>query len=124
MTNLTAVVVDSLALGSFDKPYPSAATLTDTGNITLKCGLCTLNKAGAITATLALPTATTDDFKVLVIASLTAQAHTVTCASGTFGNSGNGYTTVTFGGAIGDSMTVVAYQGRWYILCLNHASIA
>jgi hypothetical protein len=124
MTDLTDTAVDSLIIGSKTIPYPTAATLIDTGNITLKCGVCTLNKAGAIAATLALPVATTDDFKVLVIASLTAQTHTVALASGKFGNGGAGYTTVTFGGAIGDSLTLVAYQAIWYVLCLNNASIA
>jgi uncharacterized protein YunC (DUF1805 family) len=124
MSNLTDVSVDSLQIGSFNVPYPTAATMIDTGAATLKCGVITLNKAGAIAVTLAVPVATTDDFKVLVIASLTAQAHTVALSAGTFGTGGAGYTTVTFVGAIGDSLTLMAYQGVWYVLCLNNATIA
>jgi hypothetical protein len=128
MTNFTDLAVDSLVIGANSKAIPAPAavqTLTGaTGTITKTSGVVVLNKAGAITVTLNLPVADTDDGKVLEIVSLTAQLHTVALASGTFGGSGAGYTTVTFTGAVGDSMTVVAFNGKWYILQLNHATIA
>lgn len=85
----------------------SVQTLTDDGAITAKNGICLLNKAGAIAATLANPTATTDDFKRLSIRSLTAQAHTVTVTGG-FGNGGSGEDVATFSGAIGDGIELMA----------------
>lgn len=125
MTNLTDVAVDSLTIGTIANPYPTSATLAATGNITLKSGVVTLTNASApVVATLALPVATTDDFKELIILSTTAQAHTVACASGTFGSSGAGYTTVTFTAIEGANLHLFAYQGRWYILHLNAAAIA
>lgn len=87
--------------------------ITADGAITLKSGLVILNKAGAIAATLAAPTATTDDGKELNIVSITAQAHTVTVAGGINGTGASG-DVGTFGGAIGDGFTVIAYGGKWY----------
>ena len=88
--------------------------LTGDGAITIKTGLVILNKAGAIAATLADPTATTDDGKVLRILSVTAQAHTVTIAGGLNG-SGASADVGTFSAAIGNGVTLVAYQGKWYL---------
>lgn len=128
MTNFTELEIDSLVVGANSKAIQAPAavqTLTGaTGTITKTSGVVVLNRAGVITVTLALPVADTDDGKILEIVSLTAQAHTVALASGTFGSSGAGYTTVTFGGAIGDSLIVVAFNAKWYILKLNHATIA
>ena len=90
--------------------------LTDDGAITIKSGVVILNKAGAIAATLAAPTATTDDYKVLHIVSITAQAHTITATTIGF-NAGDAASDVaTLGGAIGDGLSVVAYQGEWYVI--------
>ena len=94
----------------------ASQVLTDDGAITIKSGVVILNKAGAIAATLAAPTATTDDFKVLHIVSITAQAHTITATTIGF-NAGDAASDVaTLGGAIGDGLSVVAYQGEWYVL--------
>ena len=94
----------------------ASQVLTDYGAITIKSGVVILNKAGAIAATLAAPTATTDDFKVLHIVSITAQAHTITATTIGF-NAGDAASDVaTLGGAIGDGLSVVAYQGEWYVL--------
>lgn len=98
-------------------------TLTDTGAITVKNGICLLNKAGIIAATLANPTATTDDFKRLTIRSLTANAHTVTVTGG-FGNGSTGEDVATFSGAIGDGLELMAYQGYWYIQGAHQVTVA
>lgn len=87
--------------------------LTDSGAITIKHGLVLLNKSSAIAATLADPTATTDDGKVLTVLSLTAQAHTVDIAGGLNGAGASG-NLGTFAATIGSSFQVVAYQGKWY----------
>lgn len=101
----------------------AAQTLTDNGAITVKNGICLLNKAGAIAATLANPTDVTDDFKRLSIRSLTAQAHTVTLTGG-FGNGGSGEDVATFSGAIGDGLELMAYGGFWYITGAHQVSVA
>lgn len=93
----------------------SVQTLTDDGAITLKNGIVRFNKAGAIAATLAAPTAGTDDHKELTIVSLQAQANTVTATNG-FGNGGGGENVATFSGAIGDALSLKAYGGFWYIV--------
>jgi len=100
-----------------------AQTLTDTGAITAKNGICLLNKAGVIAATLANPTDVTDDFKRLSIRSLTAQAHTVTVTGG-FGNGGTGEDVATFSGAIGDGIELMAYGGKWYITGSHQVTVA
>lgn len=118
-TNFTDLAVDSLVIND-----DAAQTLTgSTGTITRTSGVAVLNRGGGVTATLALPSVD-DDGETLTIISLNAVGHTITLASGTFGGSGTGYTTITFTGAIGDSVQLVAYGGLWYILQLNHASIA
>ena len=95
------------------------------GAITVKNGICRIAKtvAGAVAATLADPTATTDDFKRLTIISFQAQANTVTSAS-SFGGGGGGEDVGTFSGAIGDSLSLIAYQGVWYITGAHQCTIA
>lgn len=98
-------------------------TLTADGAINIKNGICLLNKAGVLAATLANPTATTDDYKRLSIRSLTAQAHTVTVTGG-FGNGGSGEDVATFSGVIGDGIELMAYQGYWYIIGAHQVTVA
>jgi hypothetical protein len=95
------------------------------GPITVKNGLCAIAKtvAGAVAATLANPTAGTDDFKRLTIVSAQAQANTVTLTGG-FGDGGSGEDVCTFSGAIGDCLSLMAYGGKWYITGSHQATIA
>jgi hypothetical protein len=84
--------------------------------ITLKNGVVWLARAGAIAAaTLAAPTAGDDDNKILHIIATTAFAHTVTITGGLSG-AGAGADVGTFGGAVGDRLSLVAYNGVWYPL--------
>lgn len=95
--------------------------LTGNGAITIKNGKVLLNKAGVLAATLALPTAGTDDGKVLEIVSQTAQAHTVTTpATGIDGT----HTIGTFGGAIGDSIRLIAEGGFWWPCLAKNVTIS
>src|SRR5690554_4577931 len=56
--------------------------LAASGPITIKPGVVLLTNADeAVAATLAAPTATTDDGKILYIASTTAKAHTITATT-------------------------------------------
>lgn len=88
------------------------------GAITIKSGYVVLTKAGVAAMTLADPTATTDDGKELTVIAQTANAHTVTIAGGLNG-AGAGADVGTFGGAVGDRFSVVAYNGKWYASGVN-----
>lgn len=88
-----------------------AAKLTD-GAIAAAPGIIAITKATPLgSSTLANATSTTHDGYILTIVAATAAAHVVSCASGKVG--GGSITTLTFGGAIGDSITLCAYQGTW-----------
>lgn len=120
-TNFDEVQCDSLQAGT-------SQILTDDGAITIKDGICALNKAGAINATLAAPTPGDDDFKRLTILSLTAQAHTVTVAEG-FGNPLpscviEGEDVATFSGVIGDTLDLMAFNGAWYVQGKHQVTLA
>ena len=97
--------------------------MTADGAITIKNGVVTLDKAGVLAATLANPTATTDDYKRLTILALQAQANTVTVTGG-FGNGSTGEDVATFSGAIGDNLNLMAYQGYWYITGVHQITVA
>jgi len=84
------------------------------GAIAIQNSTVVITKGTAAAMTLGTPT-TAQNGTVITIVSATAAAHTVT--AGTIGfNAGNTGTDVgTFGGAIGDGMTVVAYAGEWLV---------
>lgn len=74
-------------------------------------------KAGVAAMTIADPTAGTHDGVTLTFIATTANANTLSNAAGSgFFSSGGGTKDVaTWGGAIGDGFTIIAYQGKWYI---------
>jgi hypothetical protein len=116
----TLVTATAAELNRMD--YETQA-LTNNGNITIKNGVCTLNKGSAIAADLAQPTATTDDFKRLKIIALTAQTHTITVpATGWGGNTAA--TVATCSGAIGDCIDLIAYQGLWYVTSVHQVTFS
>ena len=126
MSNLTDLDVTSLTINSAPVHGNEAAQLlVADGAITVKQGICLIAKtiAGAVAATLADPTATTDDYKQLVIVSNQAQANTVTSAS-SFGGGGAGEDVCTFSGAVGDTLCLMAYQGKWYVTGGHQFTIA
>jgi hypothetical protein len=100
-------------------------TLVADGPITVKNGICKIAKTveGVVAATLADPTNITDDLKHLVIVSGQAQANTVTSAS-SFGGGGGGEDVITFSGAIGDTVELIAWGGKWYILGGHQFAVA
>ena len=112
--NVTGDVTGNLS-GAVKRPVQVGSA---NGAITIKDGFVVLTKAGVAAMTLADPTATTDDGKELTVIALTANAHTVTIASGLNG-AGAGADVGTFGGAVGDRFTVVAYNGKWYASGVN-----
>ncbi len=98
-------------------PVPPVILGGSTDAIPIKQGLAVATTAGVNAMTLALPTAGPiaaggDDGKILRVASITAQAHTITTPS-------NGIYAAkhiaTFGGAIGDYAEFVAFNAQWYL---------
>jgi len=81
-----------------------------------------ITKGTALAGTVATPTATIDDYKIIEFVSTTAAAHVFTFASGKINGSTN--TTVTLGGAIGDGFGMMAYQGVYYTLWTKNATVA
>jgi hypothetical protein len=98
----------------------AVGAVTADGAITIPSGtkFFFMTKAGVAAMTLADPTATTHDGIVLHFIAATANAHTLdnSAGSGFFSSGGSSKDVATFGGAIGDRISVVAYQGKWYIL--------
>jgi len=85
------------------------------GAITIADSTVLITKATAAALTLAAPTAAKNGTKITIVAT-TAAAHTVTATTIGF-NAGNAGTDLgTFGGAIGDGLTVIAYSGEWYVI--------
>jgi hypothetical protein len=119
-TGAAGVTIDSLLIkdGVAYSPTPNGAVSGD-GAITIP----TYNKdffitkAGVAAMTIADPTAGTHDGVELTFIATTANAHTLnnSAGSGFFSSGGSSKDVATFGGAIGDRITIVAYQGKWYI---------
>lgn len=112
--NVTGDVVGNLTGGVQRTVQVGSAN----GAISIKSGYVVLTKAGVAAMTLADPTATTDDGNELTVIALTANAHTVTIAGGLNG-AGASADVGTFGGAVGDRFSVVAYNGKWYSSGVN-----
>lgn len=93
---------------------PVQVALLD-GAVTIRNGIVVITKASAAALTLAAPTAATHDGLILYIDATTAHAHTLTITGGLRG-AGAGADVGTFGGAIGDGVTLVAYNAAWYPL--------
>lgn len=76
-----------------------------------------ITKAGVCALTIVDPTATTHDGVTLTFLATTANAHTLdnSAGSGFFSSGGASKDIATFGGAIGDGLTIMAYQGKWYV---------
>lgn len=94
----------------------AVASVTADGAISVPVGntvyFITENADGAA-MTLVDPTATTHDGLTLTFISTTAQAHTLDLVTGINGGAAD---VGTFGGAAGDGVSIVAYQGVWYEL--------
>jgi uncharacterized Zn-binding protein involved in type VI secretion len=92
-----------------------AAKLTN-GAIAAVSGSYAITKGSALaSSTLATPVTTDDDGIIMRFVSTTAYAHVISVASGKI--NGGSLTTITFtSAAIGDSVTVMAYQGIWYTI--------
>lgn len=122
--NLAADITGNLpvANGGTGETVLGAAYNAD-GAITTRHGSVVLSKGSAAAMTLAAPISGTDDFKRLYIISSTAFAHTVTQTTPGFNGGGVAKDVATFGGAVGDSMIIMAYQGVWLVLNLTNVTL-
>lgn len=75
-----------------------------------------ITKAGVLADTLAAPVATTDDGKVLIITSATANAHTVTATGLLQTGAAANANLATFAAQPGAGLTLMAYQAKWYVI--------
>lgn len=115
-------VTDAGLVGGVQLPTQVISVAGPTA-ITLKSGLVLLTRSGgAAAATLAAPAAG-DNGKILHILATTAQAHTVTIANGLSG-AGAAADVGTFGGAVADRVSLVAYDGKWFPLLNTNVTFA
>lgn len=108
---------NTLSADVFKGAYQSTVTAkASDGAIASAPGAIVITKTSALgSSTLATPTTTTHDGYILRIVSTTAFAHVVSVASGKVNGGSN--TTITFtSAAIGDGVTLLAYQGVWYVI--------
>jgi len=112
MTDLTDLDVDSLVTA-----LPTQA-MTGDGAILIDEGVVTLTKAGVLAAGLAAPVAGVDDFKRLTIISkgTAGSAHTVTSVAGAL--------VATYSGVLGDTLDLIAFNGRWEIVGFHQVTCA
>lgn len=92
-----------------------AQDLTADGAITIIDGIVTLSKPtdpGAFTLPVPIQNNSTG---VLIITATTAEAHVITQSTVGFNAKGSSGT-LTFGGAIGDSVTLVVNNGNYYVV--------
>jgi len=87
--------------------------------ITLGMERVILTYAGATAITLAAPTNPDMDGFVMHIVSTVAQAHVITATNLINGDND----TLTWGGAIGDSCTLMAYGGEWFTMNLTNVTV-
>jgi hypothetical protein len=74
-------------------------------------------KAGVLALTIVDPTATTHDGVRLTFVNTTANANTIDNSAGSgFNDGGAGSDIATSAAAVGDYLTIEAYQGKWYVI--------
>jgi hypothetical protein len=104
---------------------PANQVLSGDGAVTIKEGVVVITKGSAAAVTIADPTATVDDFKELSVISATAFAHTLSNGAGSGFNAGGAASDLgTFGGAKGDGIRLIAYQGKWYVQTKTNVTLA
>lgn len=106
----------------YDAAIPGIAitAITATGAITpgTRATYVITKSSAAAVMTLAAPTATTDDGKILWIVSSTAQAHTIT-ATGLFGTGAAATDVATFANKAGAGLIIMAHNAKWLVLSSN-----
>lgn len=82
-----------------------------------------ITKAGVAALTLAAPTPGTDDGLELQFTSTTANAHTLT-ATGLFIDGAAHVNVATWSANAGGQLSIVAYQGKWYVQTLQAVTMS
>lgn len=109
------------ATGGLKSPV---VTISGDGAITITPNTTVvLSKGSAAAITLAAPTNSTHDGYIVRAVAISAQAHVITGSVDGFNAKGSSGT-LTFGGAIGDSVTLVAMGGHWYTLDKVNVTVA
>ena len=121
VTSAAGVTIDGLLIK--DGGIGAVQAITGDGAITIQNALVFLSKGSAGAITLAAPTSGTHDKIIVRVVAISAQAHVITGSVDGFNAKGSSGT-ITFGGAIGDSVTLVAYLGHWYTLAKINATVA
>lgn len=83
-----------------------------TDAIPINAGTAIVTSSGVNAMTLATPAAGTNDGLELAVISTGAHAHTITTAANKINGADD---TATFGAAVANGLTLVAYQGVWYV---------
>lgn len=105
-----------------DEISPNVQVASANGAITIESGVVAITKGGVCALTLAAPSAAQNGTMITIVAT-TAHAHTVTNSSPGFNSAGASGDVATFGGAIGDSMVVVAYGEKWHTVSLRNVTL-
>lgn len=108
-TTLAATATVALALTGAQQDAVSAALVN--GVIPVASRSIFITKGSAAALTLAAPTVTTDDGKLIRVFATTAFAHTVTTPASKI----NGSLHLATFANVGDGITFEAYQGVWYV---------
>lgn len=123
-TAASGVTIDSVLLkdGISTARTPVVVVSAD-GAISVPNGntIYMVTKAGVAAMTLVDPTAATHDGLVLTFISTTAQAHTLDLVTGVNGSAAD---VGTFGGAAGDGVSIVAYNGVWYAMAGGNTNVS
>lgn len=123
-TALTAVNASFANLSAGTLPlaavtYGPITALTTNGAIAPSTpAVYNITKAGVLADTLAAPVAVTDDGKVIIVFSTTANAHTVT-ATGLFQVGTASVNLATFAAQAGAGFTIMANNAKWVLLASN-----
>ena len=97
------------------------AVASGDGAITIQTGTVVITKGTAAALTLGTPTTAQNGTTIRFIAT-TAAAHTVAAATIGFNAGDDAKDVATFGGAIGDNFTVMAYGGEWLVLSATNVT--
>lgn len=120
----TGAVVGDVTGNVTGAVVPTVNAYAANGAITIASQVAVITKGTAAAMTLAAPTTGTDDGVTITIVSDTAAAHTITATTIGFNKADAAGDVATLGGAIGDGLAVMAYQGEWLVLNNINATIA
>lgn len=115
-----SVAADGTTVVTGTNVVTPVAAISGDGAVTIAAANKTyfITKGTAAAITIVDPTATTHDGVTLTFIATIAAANTLSNAAGSgfFSSGGASKDVATFGGAIGDRISIIAYQGKWYIL--------